>query len=60
MQKFEVVKSNKKPKNALAGAIDIAIRDAEHYGTSLVVKGKDGKIKEVTPAQMRRIISKTK
>lgn len=52
--------SKAKPKNPLAGAINIAIADAELYGTSLVIKGKDGKIRDVTPAQMRRIVSARK
>lgn len=60
MLNVEIIKSNKKFKNPLAGAINIAIEDAERYGTTLVIKGKDGKIKEVTPAQMRRILKSTK
>lgn len=58
MQKLEIRTTTKKAKNPLAGAIDIAIKDAERYGTPLVIKGKDGKIKEVTPAQMKRLIKK--
>jgi hypothetical protein len=52
--------TNAKPKNPLAGAINIAIEDAERYGTPLVIKGKDGKIREISPAQMRRLVSKKK
>lgn len=46
--------SKAKPKNALAGAIDVAIDKAERYGTPLVIK-RNGKIEELTPKQMRRI-----
>ncbi|GEM_PF-2302016 len=48
-----------KPKNVLAGAIDIAIEKAERFGTSLVIK-RNGKVEEVTPAQMRRMLKKKK
>ena len=54
----QIKKATGKPKNHLAGAIHIAIEDAERWGTSLVIQGKDGKIREVTPAQMRRIVAK--
>jgi hypothetical protein len=47
-------------KNPLAGAIDIALADAERYGTTMIVKGKDGKIEEVTPAVLRRRLAKSK
>ena len=60
MQDLTITMSNKKPKNVLADAIYIAIEDAERYGTTLVIKGKDGKIKEVTPSQMRRILKSKK
>lgn len=39
-------------ENLAAGAIDIAIRDAEIHGTKLVVQ-LDGKIEELTPDEMR-------
>lgn len=60
MQKIDIEYTKKKMANPLAGAINIAIADAERYGTSLVIKGKDGKVKEVSPAQMRRIIKSKK
>lgn len=41
-----------KPKNALEGAIKIAIRDAEIHGTKIAVKN-NGKIEELTPDEMR-------
>lgn len=43
----------RKPKDALAGAMEIAIRDAEVHRTSLVVK-TNGKIERLSPEQMRR------
>jgi hypothetical protein len=52
--------SKAKPKNPLAGAINIAIQDAERYGTPLIIKGKDGKIREVSPSQMKRIVTAKK
>ena len=58
LQDFKIQPSKKKAKNPLAGAIDIAIKDAERFGTPLVIKGKDGKIREVTPKQMKSIIAK--
>lgn len=42
----------KKPENIAAGAIHIAIRDAEIHGTKLAVKS-NGKIEELTPDEMR-------
>lgn len=60
MQEIEIFKAKRKPTNLLAGAIDIAIKDAERFGTSLVIKGADGRIKEVSPSAMRKIIAKKK
>jgi len=60
MLNLKITETKKKFKNPLAGAINIAIEDAERYGTTLVIKGADGKIKEVTPAQMRRIVNSKK
>lgn len=60
MQKLEIQRTTKKHKNLLAGAINIAIKDAERYDTSLVIKGKDGKIREVSPAQMKRMVAPKK
>lgn len=54
---IELKQSKSKPKNVLAGAVEIAIQQAERYGTSLVIK-RNGRIEELTPAQMRRL-SKT-
>lgn len=45
------------PKDILAGAIEIAIRDAEIHGTKLAVK-TNGKIEELTPKQMRARLKK--
>ena len=42
-----------KPKNALSGAINIAIQKAERFDTPLVVK-RNGKIEEITPKEMKR------
>ena len=52
---IELKPSNRKPKNIIAGAVDIAIEKAERYGTPLVIK-TNGKIREVSPAQMKRIV----
>ncbi len=41
-----------KPQDVLAGAIDIAIRDAEVHGTKLAIKS-NGEIEEVSPDEMR-------
>lgn len=49
-----------KPKNVLAGAIYIAIEQAERFDTPLIIKDKSGRIKEVSPAQMRRMLKKRK
>lgn len=57
---IETKVSSAKPKNVLAGAIYIAIENAELFGTPLVIKGKNGRIREVTPAEMRRIVSRSK
>ncbi len=47
---------SKKPKNVLAGAIDIAIRAAEIHSTKLVVK-TNNKVEHVSPKTMKRRIS---
>lgn len=47
----------KKPKNVLARAIDIAIREAEIYGTDLVIKSNN-KIERVSPQAMKKRLSK--
>ncbi len=52
--------SKKKPKNVLAGAIFLAIENAEIFKTPLVIKGKDGRIKLVSPSQMKRIVARAK
>ncbi len=49
----------KKPKNALKGAIEIAIRDAERYGTDLVIK-TGSKIERVSPKAMRKRVGALK
>lgn len=41
-------------KNPLAGAIDIAILNAERYGTKLIIRNNSGRMEKVTPAEMRR------
>lgn len=46
------IRKRSAPKDILAGAIDIAIRDAEIHGTKLAIK-TNGKIEELTPKQMR-------
>ena len=43
-------------ENLLAGGVDIAIRDAEIYGTKLVIK-RNGKIEHLTPDEMRAHIA---
>ena len=48
-----------KSKNILEGAINIAIEKAERYGTPLLIK-REGKIKEVSPKQMKLILSRKK
>ncbi len=56
---FEIKEiADKSHKNLLAGAIEIAIRDAEIHGTTLVIK-TNGKIEELTPKQMRARLKKT-
>lgn len=47
-----------KHKNLAAGAIDIAIRDAEIHGTKLAIKS-NGKIEELTPDEMRARLSRS-
>jgi len=49
----------RKPENLLAGAIDIAIRDAEIHGTDLIVK-RNGTIEKLSPAAMKRRLAKSK
>lgn len=46
------------PADILAGAIDIAIRDAEIHGTKLIIK-TNGKIEELTPDEMRARLKST-
>ncbi|MCB9983394.1 MAG: hypothetical protein H6861_06955 [Rhodospirillales bacterium] len=48
----------RKPKNVLAGAIDIAIRDAEIHGTDLIIK-TDGKVRHVSPQAMKKRLAKS-
>ena len=55
---LKIQASKKKAKNMLAGAIDIAIKDAELFGTSLVIKGKNGQVREVSPRQMKNLIAR--
>jgi hypothetical protein len=51
---------NAKADDALMKGIALAaIEKAERYGTKLVIK-ENGKIKELTPAQMRRRLAKKK
>ncbi len=58
LQDLKIQPAKKKAKNLLEGAINIAIKDAERFGTSLVIKDKNGQIREVTPKQMKTIIAK--
>jgi hypothetical protein len=51
---IETIPAKGKPKNALKGAIKVAIKAAELYSTSLVIKSRSGRIISVTPAQMKR------
>ena len=44
--------AKRKPKNILAGAINIAIQKAERFGTPLVFKS-NGKIMKVDPSDMK-------
>lgn len=53
---IEFKQTKKTPKNPLNGAVEIAIKKAEQFGTTLVIKGKNGKIREVSPKQMRRLV----
>lgn len=46
-----------KPKNLLAGSIDIAIRDAEIHGTELIVK-RNGSIERFSAEEMKRYLKK--
>lgn len=55
---IKFVKTNKAPKNILAGAISVAIEKAERFGTPMVIK-RAGKILEVSPAQMKKIVSQS-
>lgn len=58
MDMIKTVQSKKSPKNILKGSINRAIEKAERFNTQLVIQDKDGRVKRVTPAQMRRILSK--
>ncbi|HQX27563.1 MAG TPA: hypothetical protein PKX38_06465 [Alphaproteobacteria bacterium] len=51
---IETVPAKGKPKNVLKGAIQVAIKNAERYRTSLIVKGRDGRIQSLNPSQMKR------
>ena len=55
---LKIQASKKKAKNMLSGATDIAIKDAELFGTSLVIKGKNGQVREVSPRQMKNLIAR--
>lgn len=57
LEDIQINKKDRKGKNPLAGAINIAIAKAERFGTTLVIK-RNGKIEELTPAQMRRILKR--
>ena len=54
---FDIKVTKAKPKNLLAGAIDIAIRDAEIHGTELIVK-RNGKIEKLSPKALKRRLAK--
>ncbi|MGH1456997.1 MAG: hypothetical protein ACRBDI_09470 [Alphaproteobacteria bacterium] len=56
LHETKTVKS--KSRNLAAGAIDIAIRDAEIHGTKLAIKS-NGKIEMLTPDEMRSRIHKS-
>lgn len=57
LDEIQIKKADKRGKNLLAGAVDVAIKKAERYGTPLVIK-RNGKIEELTPKQMRRIVKR--
>jgi hypothetical protein len=57
---IETVPAKGKPKNVLKGAIQVAIKNAERYRTSLIVKGRDGRIKSLKPSEMKRRLQKSK
>ena len=50
---IEFKPTKRKVKNPLAGAIDVAIRDAEIYGTDLVIK-TNRHIERLSPEEMKR------
>lgn len=56
---IEVRPAGKKARNALSGAIDIAVEQAERYNTPLVIK-RNGKVEEVSAKAFKKQMSKAK
>ncbi|MCE7888031.1 MAG: hypothetical protein DYH13_11100 [Alphaproteobacteria bacterium PRO2] len=57
---IETVAAKGKPKHVLKGAIHVAIKNAERYKTSLIVKGRDGGIKSLKPSELKRRLQKSR